>query len=279
MIPLRATTLIDAPEAAVHRAIGRTDVWTRTARALGARVEVAGPVTPRAALRSGDLMRVRRDVPTVRKWWPPRTLILRVRRADAAAVPRLELLAGPLSHLTIDLLTAQTGAGTYLTVDVRARAAPAVLTPLLRTRVLAAAQLLLGIITLAAQETVVVVAGAVIDDGSVLAARRTGPGELAGQWELPGGKVEPGETDQQALARELGEELGLAVQVGERIGADVDLGGNTVLRCYRATRSYGQPQPTEHDAVRWVNAEELDKVGWLASDRLLLPELRLILTE
>ncbi|MCL2732926.1 MAG: NUDIX domain-containing protein, partial [Actinomycetia bacterium] len=58
----------------------------------------------------------------------------------------------------------------------------------------------------------VVVGGAVLDRGRLLAARRTAPPELAGQWELPGGKVEPGERDEDALVRELREELGVTVR-------------------------------------------------------------------
>jgi 8-oxo-dGTP diphosphatase len=278
VIPLRATTLIDAPEAAVHRAIGRADVWTRTARALGARAELAtAPPGSRAPLRSGDLIRIRRDRAD-RGWWPQRSLILRVHREAGVPVPRLELAAGPLSHLAISLTTAQTRAGTYITVDVRARAAPALLTPLLRSRVLSAAQLLLGIVTLAAQESVIVVAGAVISDGKVLAARRTAPAELAGRWELPGGKVEPGETDERALARELAEELGLTVAVGGSVGDEIDLGGNVLLRCYQAVVVSGEPHPTEHDAVRWIGADDIEGLSWLESDRRLLPAVRRLLT-
>ena len=99
------------------------------------------------------------------------------------------------------------------------RAAPAVLTPTLRRRVLAAAQLFLGIALLAAREIQVVVAGAVIENGKVLAARRTAPSELAGFWELPGGKVDPGETEQEALRPRTRRRTGYRGDVGERVGA------------------------------------------------------------
>ena len=278
MIPLRATALIDAPQDAVHRAVGRADVWTRTARAMGARAEVTRPPAgQRAALKDGDLIRVRRE-PYRGGLLPQRSLILQVHRDHAAGLPRLELVAGPLSSCVITLFTARTAAGTSVTVDFSVQAAPAVLTPLLRKRVLYAAQLLLGILSLAAQETEVVVAGAIVRQSTVLAARRTRPSALAGQWELPGGKVIPGEIEQRALARELEEELALKVSVGRRIGGDVDLGGNQVLRCYQVEIETGEPTLTEHDAVTWVSAGDLESVDWLPSDRELLPALHALLT-
>ncbi len=214
--------------------------------------------------------------------WPARSLIFRV-EADAGsidtdkpgpALPILAYLAGPLTSGRISLTTASTGAGTLVTVDCRVTAAPAILTPLLRRRILRTAQLLLGIATLAAREIQVVVAGAIVQNGAVLAARRTRPPELAGQWELPGGKVEPGETDQDALVRELAEELGTTVAVGERIGGDLDIGDNRVLRCYLAEIISGVPVPTEHDVLQWIGPEELDGLNWLDADWALLPDLR-----
>ena len=70
----------------------------------------------------------------------------------------------------------------------------------------------------------VIVAAVIITDGRVLACERSAPPEVAGRWEFPGGKVEPGETDPQALARECAEELGVRVEVGDRVGPDVPLG-------------------------------------------------------
>lgn len=120
----------------------------------------------------------------------------------------------------------------------------------------------------------IVVAGAVIDGDKLLIAQRSKPAELAGQWELPGGKVAEGESEPQALARELREELGIEVEVDTRIGEDVVV-GNLVLRAYRA-RSHdgGIPHPHEHLALRWVTADELDTVEWVAADAGWIPALR-----
>ena len=75
----------------------------------------------------------------------------------------------------------------------------------------------------------VVVAGALISGSALLVAQRQRPPELAGLWELPGGKVGAGESEADALARELTEELGIAVTVGDRIGEDVPIGEALVL--------------------------------------------------
>ncbi|MET0995656.1 MAG: NUDIX domain-containing protein, partial [Mycobacterium sp.] len=102
----------------------------------------------------------------------------------------------------------------------------------------------------------IVVAGALISDRALLVAQRARPPELAGLWELPGGKVSPGETDDAALARELAEELGVEVAVGARLGRDVSLGEATTLRAYRVTQTGGALHPNDHRALRWVTADE-----------------------
>ena len=121
--------------------------------------------------------------------------------------------------------------------------------------------------------TQIVVAGALITDGALLIAQRERPPELAGLWELPGGKVAPGETEQAALMRELREELGVAVTVGARIGADVSLTAAMTLRAYVVTQTGGTAAPHDHRALRWVNADELAEVNWVPADAAWLPAL------
>ncbi len=120
------------------------------------------------------------------------------------------------------------------------------------------------------------VGAALLRDGRVLASRRTGPAWLAGQWEFPGGKVEPGESDEQALVRELREELGLEAVVGDRLGDDVPVGDALVLRVYLAS-AVGEPRLVDHDAHRWLSAAELDDVPWIAVDAPLVEALRQVL--
>lgn len=119
----------------------------------------------------------------------------------------------------------------------------------------------------------IVVAGALIEDGALLVAQRNRPPELAGLWELPGGKVAPGESDESALARELHEELGVHVTVGDRIGGDVALSATMSLRAYVVVRAGGELTPHDHRALRWVRAGELDGLPWVPADRAWLPDL------
>jgi 8-oxo-dGTP diphosphatase len=114
----------------------------------------------------------------------------------------------------------------------------------------------------------IIVGAAIIRDGRVLACERSDPPEAAGRWEFPGGKVEPGETDAEALARECAEELGVRVRVGERVGGDVPMAeGRFVLRVYAAVLLDGdEPQVLEHSAMRWLSAGELLDVPWLPAD-------------
>ncbi|MGP3754759.1 (deoxy)nucleoside triphosphate pyrophosphohydrolase [Streptomyces sp. IBSNAI001] len=119
----------------------------------------------------------------------------------------------------------------------------------------------------------VVVAGAVCDGGRLLAARRSAPPELAGRWELPGGKVEPGESGEQALVRELREELGVEAEPLERIPGEWPLKAGLVLRVWTVRLRSGEPSPLEdHDELRWLAPDEADGVDWLDQDRPAVAE-------
>ncbi len=118
-----------------------------------------------------------------------------------------------------------------------------------------------------------VVGAALLRDGKVLACRRTSPAHLAGLWEFPGGKVEPGESDVEALVRELREELTVEAAVGERLGPELDLGGRAVLRVYWASLVSGEPRLNDHDEHRWLGPDELDAVPWIPADAPVLGEL------
>jgi 8-oxo-dGTP diphosphatase len=121
--------------------------------------------------------------------------------------------------------------------------------------------------------TQIVVAGALIADGALLVAQRARPPELAGLWELPGGKVGPGESEADALARELREELGVDVTVGARIGVDVALGPAMTLRAYLVSQTGGTLHPHDHRALRWVRSDELSGLAWVPADTAWLTEL------
>lgn len=122
-----------------------------------------------------------------------------------------------------------------------------------------------------------VVAGALIHHAALLVAQRSRPPELAGLWELPGGKVAAGETDQVALARELREELGIGVSVGARLDIDVALSATSTLRAYLVTQTDGVLQPNDHRALRWVRVGELHELPWVPADTAWLPQLTTLL--
>lgn len=120
-----------------------------------------------------------------------------------------------------------------------------------------------------AEKRIVVVGAALLRDGRLLAARRSAPPELAGRWELPGGKVEPGEEPSGALVRELREELGVDAEPVERIPGEWPLKVPYVLRVWTARLSAGSAEPKplqDHDELRWLTRAEIWDVDWLDQD-------------
>ncbi len=130
--------------------------------------------------------------------------------------------------------------------------------------------------------TVLVVAVALVDDLArpqrLLSARRTRPERVAGRWELPGGKVEPGEAPIDALHREVREELGVRVLLGREVpGPRAGLWPITerhVMRVWAAQLLAGEPQPLDgHDELRWLDHPDWHAVDWLDGDVALVEEL------
>jgi 8-oxo-dGTP diphosphatase len=114
-------------------------------------------------------------------------------------------------------------------------------------------------------------------DGRVLVARRTRPAAVAGLWEFPGGKVEPGETPEASLARELCEELAYRVVVGEWLGEAIRDDADAALRltAYAARPADGAGEPElvdgTHDRLRWVSGDELATLDLAPLDVPLVP--------
>nr|WP_068427141.1 (deoxy)nucleoside triphosphate pyrophosphohydrolase [Piscicoccus intestinalis] len=125
-----------------------------------------------------------------------------------------------------------------------------------------------------------VVGVAIVDDLAaptvLLGARRTEPAALAGQWELPGGKVEPGESWEEAVHREIAEELGVRIRLGAVVPGPLPdgrwrLSSRHVIAVWVAQVAGGEPAPLDgHDAVRWLAPNELDVVPWLPADRVIV---------
>lgn len=128
-------------------------------------------------------------------------------------------------------------------------------------------------------KTIKVVAAIICDDikekNKIFATAR-GYGELKGGWEFPGGKVEPGETSQQALIREIIEELDTEIKVGELIDT-VEYDYPTFhlsMDCFWAEVKEGNLELKEAEAAKWLTKDQLESVTWLPADILLIDQIR-----
>ena len=124
-------------------------------------------------------------------------------------------------------------------------------------------------------KVVKVVAAIIAQEGRIFATQR-GYGEFKDGWEFPGGKIEEGETPQQALVREIQEELDTEVEVGDLLGI-VEYGYPTFhlsMQCFLCRIKSGRLNLKEHEAARWLAEDELDSVDWLPADIEVLDWIR-----
>ncbi|MBN9105515.1 MAG: (deoxy)nucleoside triphosphate pyrophosphohydrolase [Propionibacteriaceae bacterium] len=129
-------------------------------------------------------------------------------------------------------------------------------------------------------EDVEVVGAVIIRDGRVYCAQRAS-GPLAGLWEFPGGKVEPGETPQQALAREVREELGCVVRVGRLVETTTHTYdfAKITLSTFECSVVSGHPRRLEHARSRWLGSEDLGNLDWAPADMPTARRVRIILAD
>ena len=124
-------------------------------------------------------------------------------------------------------------------------------------------------------KTIEVVAAVIFDEQGRIFATQRGYGEWKDWWEFPGGKIEPGETPQQALHREIHEELDAEVEIGPLLRTiDFDYPAfHLTLHCFKCSLDSGVTL-LEHEAAKWLKPEELDSVKWLTADEDIINDLK-----
>lgn len=273
---LRSTVLIDAPPRVVAGLLRDADVAGEAWERAGHRSSASSRLLSAGA----EVQVVARLAPGIRV--PLRTVVQKISGTGMTSV----LTAGPRAHLAHTVTLTPTAAGTLVLDELSwttplgplGRVADVVLLRGIALRLLAARSAVLVGRAAVLAAVPVVVAAALVRGGKVLAAQRTRPPALAGRWELPGGRVEAGEAEVDAVARECREELAVAVRTTGRLGTDLPIDAG-VLRVHTAELLPGAPEPValEHAALRWVGPDEVEDVDWLAADRAVLPDLRALL--
>jgi 8-oxo-dGTP diphosphatase len=267
---LRATTLVEAPVRTVAGALLDARLLASSVTGLGVKISGATGVLYVGASLDGFVGPVRGR--------------LVITRADVTGVSA-SLVDGPLPSFELSTDLVETGGGTLVIDSVEwtspggpfGRLADVVVGRGLALRVLQARAEAVSRRALQLVSASVVVGAAIVRDGLLLVQQREFPADAAGKWELPGGRVDDGESDAAALARECVEELGVDVVVGERVGPDIPLTATLLLRVFAATCT-GEPSALEHRAVQWLPAADLETLDWLPADRVLVPDLQALLS-
>lgn len=123
-----------------------------------------------------------------------------------------------------------------------------------------------------------VVAAVIHDSGGRVFATQRGYGDMKDGWEFPGGKMEPGETPEEALKREIWEELETRIVI-EKLIQTVEWDYphfHLTMHCFWCHIESGHLELKEHEAARWLSKEQLDSVDWLPADRTLINQLKVL---